>query len=445
MADIVTGRGQWARIKGVIERPMDSAESWVEYDAPRANFRVTDQHTMIAAGGNDKTRAYRRMTALELAALKGGRYMPTAVHMDQPGVPLTDSELYFIGMMMSDGTWTSTSGTITQSERHPEILERIERCLEDCGIGYAKRLRKSPEEGMVERYRRWMFTFSAGKPKAHGNTGRGPLPTKRHADHVLGHTGFLHLVPYLDKDFAPALMGMSQSQLDVFLQGLWDGDGSKKLGADYTPRSMEICSARPLVMDRLQALCALNGYTANVRKEHGASRNTPIWLITITPKDWRSCGGYDSRPQKPRPQVEVKPATQERVWCVQTDTGTIITRRRGKVTVMGNCQIIGRGLRTDRGKADCLILDHSDTTIRLGFVTDIHHDTLDDGSVKRVQTEEGRGRRNAGHAAAQGMRPLRLSQARGRPQMPRLWMGGPQAIEDRERGWRACGDEWEGA
>ena len=88
MADIVTGRGQWARIKGVIERPMDSAESWVEYNAPRANFRVTDQHTMIAAGGNDKTRAYRRMTALELAALKGGRYMPTAVHMDQPGVPL---------------------------------------------------------------------------------------------------------------------------------------------------------------------------------------------------------------------------------------------------------------------------------------------------------------------------------------------------------------------
>jgi DNA repair protein RadD len=42
-------------------------------------------------------------------------------------------------------------------------------------------------------------------------------------------------------------------------------------------------------------------------------------------------------------------------------------------------QIIGRGLRTSEGKEDCLILDHSDTHLRLGFVTDIHHDVLDDG------------------------------------------------------------------
>ena len=42
-------------------------------------------------------------------------------------------------------------------------------------------------------------------------------------------------------------------------------------------------------------------------------------------------------------------------------------------------QMIGRGLRTANGKDHCLILDHSDTTQTLGFVTDIHHDTLDLG------------------------------------------------------------------
>jgi DNA repair protein RadD len=42
-------------------------------------------------------------------------------------------------------------------------------------------------------------------------------------------------------------------------------------------------------------------------------------------------------------------------------------------------QIIGRGLRTAPGKSDCIVLDHSDTTMRLGFPTDIHHDVLDDG------------------------------------------------------------------
>lgn len=43
-------------------------------------------------------------------------------------------------------------------------------------------------------------------------------------------------------------------------------------------------------------------------------------------------------------------------------------------------QIIGRGLRPAPGKDLCLVLDHSDTTSRLGFITDIHHDALDDGT-----------------------------------------------------------------
>jgi DNA repair protein RadD len=48
-------------------------------------------------------------------------------------------------------------------------------------------------------------------------------------------------------------------------------------------------------------------------------------------------------------------------------------------------QIIGRGLRDYEGKDHCLILDHSDTTERLGFVTDIHHDELCDGKLTRSQ------------------------------------------------------------
>ena len=46
-------------------------------------------------------------------------------------------------------------------------------------------------------------------------------------------------------------------------------------------------------------------------------------------------------------------------------------------------QMIGRGLRTADGKDDCLILDHSDNHIRLGFVTDIYHDELDDGRERQ--------------------------------------------------------------
>lgn len=47
-------------------------------------------------------------------------------------------------------------------------------------------------------------------------------------------------------------------------------------------------------------------------------------------------------------------------------------------------QIIGRGLRTFGGKSDCIIFDHTDTTLNLGFVTDIDaaFDGLDDGKHK---------------------------------------------------------------
>jgi superfamily II DNA or RNA helicase len=51
-------------------------------------------------------------------------------------------------------------------------------------------------------------------------------------------------------------------------------------------------------------------------------------------------------------------------------------------------QIIGRALRTAEGKDEALILDHSDTTQRLGFVTDITHEHLDDGKPKPKKAAE---------------------------------------------------------
>jgi DNA repair protein RadD len=45
-------------------------------------------------------------------------------------------------------------------------------------------------------------------------------------------------------------------------------------------------------------------------------------------------------------------------------------------------QNIGRGLRIAKGKDDLIVIDHSDTTMRLGFVSDIFHEELDDGKPK---------------------------------------------------------------
>jgi DNA repair protein RadD len=62
--------------------------------------------------------------------------------------------------------------------------------------------------------------------------------------------------------------------------------------------------------------------------------------------------------------------------------GCIILARPTKSEILFT-QIIGRGLRQD-GEPDLIILDHSDTTENLGFVTDISHAKLDDGTPAKT-------------------------------------------------------------
>jgi len=69
------------------------------------------------------------------------------------------------------------------------------------------------------------------------------------------------------------------------------------------------------------------------------------------------------------------------------DVRCIILARPTKSEIL-YVQMIGRGLRTADGKSDCLILDHSDTTLRLGFVTDIGKNDLHDGTANRQTAEK---------------------------------------------------------
>lgn len=70
---------------------------------------------------------------------------------------------------------------------------------------------------------------------------------------------------------------------------------------------------------------------------------------------------------------------------VDWDVRCIILARPTKSEIL-YVQIVGRGLRTAVGKSDCLILDHSDSTLRLGFVTDIQHDRLDGGVMREADS-----------------------------------------------------------
>jgi len=90
-------------------------------------------------------------------------------------------------------------------------------------------------------------------------------------------------------------------------------------------------------------------------------------------------------------RAEIKKGFHDGTYRVVANVGTLTTGvdwdvrclvlARPTKSEMLFVQIIGRALRTADGKDHALILDHTDTTARLGFVTDIHHEYLHDGRL----------------------------------------------------------------
>lgn len=79
-------------------------------------------------------------------------------------------------------------------------------------------------------------------------------------------------------------------------------------------------------------------------------RKKPIYYLNIKRTDCMYVGGGGYRD---RPVLVESPTTPgELVWCVTTGTSTIITRRNGHVTLMGQTQVIGRGTRPLPGVID---------------------------------------------------------------------------------------------
>jgi DNA repair protein RadD len=103
-----------------------------------------------------------------------------------------------------------------------------------------------------------------------------------------------------------------------------------------------------------------------------------------------SCAYQDGRTPSAE-RAEIKRGFHNGTYRVVSSVGTLTTGvdwdvrclilARPTKSEMLFVQIVGRALRTADGKEHALILDHTDTTSRLGFVTDIHHEHLSSGKL----------------------------------------------------------------
>lgn len=254
---------------------------------------------------------------------------------------LSSDECHFIGFWLGDGTKCALqSGGVefscAQSMVYRNVIEWFDGVIESCGIHVKKRSYPLRHNGVVT----WSFCRGTGFGAQYRNG------------------GVFHLEPYLDKSGSELLWGLNSEQFTAIIEGLWFADGEHGRIATKPPSRFRIaCENKPLA-DILQSIAVCRGFYSSV---------TPRRLA-ISPKV--SIRTTDNR-------LEVEDGWRsERVWCVTSTTGNIITRRNGHVVITGNTegfdapntavcaiarptkseslylQMIGRGTRPQPGVVD---------------------------------------------------------------------------------------------
>lgn len=337
-----TGHIVYTPILAKVRRPLEKDECFYSINSFALDIRVTNKHRMLF--DSKKKKGWRIATAEYIANLKDGCYIPVSGESETKGLPLSDDEIRFLTWVMTDGSINKTNRAIyiTQGEHQPWIQE-IEDCIKACGMKYGKRSVWRNTQ-FKQTSRNVIFSISHGSP-------RGTDTDKK---------GWSYLEKYADRDIPDSFFEMNTHQFEIMLRTAHLADGHKNIYSIIPGNSYHISKGNKRFIERLQILAVTHGYKANVSVSY--QNKNPLYTLHVKKKTFAVCGSsYDGRPTWKKEEH-----TAENCWCVQNSYGTLVTRRNGKVAIVGNCQMVGRGLRPAEGKKDCLVLDFARNIERLG-------------------------------------------------------------------------------
>lgn len=304
---------EWSPVLGLISKPLDGRMKFI--DSPHLDIRVTDYHEMVMRPDLRRGR-WRKIKAGELCERGSNWVIPVAALEPIEDCRLTDSEIGFIGWFLTDGCMDGARIRIYQSANSPlSHHDHIRQCLDGCEFRYSvrKRIRPSP--------------FGNGdSPEVIYSVSSG-----RKSDR-----GWDHLTEWLDKSFPLRKFDLlSRRQFKVLLEAMNLGDGLKH--TTYDQATISLAVANKEAADSIQSLAVRRGYRCNMAEQRQGGL---IYILHTRDSSLATVakGAF-------RESVE---ASGEEVWCVQTKTGTIITRRRGKVAIVGNSWWRHGSLNADR-------------------------------------------------------------------------------------------------
>jgi superfamily II DNA or RNA helicase len=358
--DMQTESIQWAESTHKTMRPLAPDERMFGVSSPHLDVRVTAGHTMLSRGRGKTNLHWQQKTAEETAERRSSYCIPVAGIGDGPGLPLSDDEIHFLGWFLTDGYLNPKLNTIdiTQSV-NGLFVDEIRRVLEGCGFGYGEYRQK--RKGEFAKYSDGLhFVIPFGKPRGTRS----------------GLRGWSHLMPYVTRPVAESLANISMRQLGLMLESMNQANGAKPQAIDWKPRGYSISlGGNRFLADNMQALLVQRGYRCNLTavqpKKNDWCAGTPAVQYTIHAKKQAKAtvGGIDCKGNKlVKNRCRLGPVDTvpgEMVWCLTNRFETLVTRRNGKVAIVGNC---GRGFRLAPGKENCLILDFAENLVRHGPV-----------------------------------------------------------------------------
>lgn len=361
------GEIKWVEIQNITYRDTYPGERFVSYKNPHLNFRVTEEHDLLVSHRNKES--YFKDKAINTAQRASSVRLPVSGIMHSEGAPLTDDEIRFIGYMLSDGSVSKHTHAIqiVQSLRYPDVLKNIEDTIQRCNFRYGKTLQKRKGDEL-KYYDTYHFTISYGMPR-------------RVSDRDRGLTGWSRLEKYIKgcKTWSDAFEEFNEHQFDVLLSAINEGDGNKHIPIDYNRQTMTICMGiNKDYVDKMQSLALRRGYRCNLSVET-SNRKNPLYMLHLKKTTHSSLNGQGTKGFErngyfsPRAKCQIEePQGVEKVWCITNHIGTIVTRRNGKVLIMGNC---GRAIRPYNGKVGWVV-DLCGNVKRFGKVDQLYlHDT----------------------------------------------------------------------
>lgn len=300
-----TNKLEITAVDAYVHRPA-AGEEMISVEGRSKNFRITSKHNLYYRR-NERGRL-QRIAAGDFFDMGGELQMPVAGMADFPGVSLSDDELRLIAWFITDGHFKEKQRLIIGQAK--DYKNEIRALLTRLDLHFTERI-KRPGSYKINGLPLHQF----GIPKG-----------------TSGLNGWDKYNEYLDKSIYSKLHQMTRKQFIVFYTELLKGDGSFRnrglSGSQLT------CASREMA-DNLMQMAVLRGFGASATR-YVTNFGKEMWTVYLSEREWMT-----TRPARMRvadePMIKAPAQPGEYVWCVSNRNGTLITRRNGKVLIMGNC------------------------------------------------------------------------------------------------------------